>query len=116
MDSLPLLIYLCATVLMPCHGFSLDTEQPTVFQEAALGFGQSVAQFGSGRNGGLLVGAPLQMGGVNETGKLYKCQPGPRKSGSCQEVLVQSEYVTGWSLCSCGVAKEEENWEPRLVA
>ncbi|CAI5791013.1 integrin alpha-M-like isoform X1 [Podarcis lilfordi] len=89
MDSLPLLIYLCATVLTPCHGFSLDTEQPTVFQEAALGFGQSVAQFGSGRNGGLLVGAPLQKGGVNETGKLYKCQPGPRRSGSCQEVLVQ---------------------------
>ncbi|KAJ6650890.1 hypothetical protein lerEdw1_002246, partial [Lerista edwardsae] len=76
-------------VLAPCHGFSVDTERPITFRETAEGFGQSVVQFGSGANAGVLVGAPLQRGGVNETGKLYKCQKMQSKSGSCQEVTLQ---------------------------
>uniref|UniRef100_A0A674ITI9 VWFA domain-containing protein n=1 Tax=Terrapene triunguis TaxID=2587831 RepID=A0A674ITI9_9SAUR len=35
----------------------------------------------------LLVGAPLQMGDVNETGKVYKCDPASRR---CQEIPIQS--------------------------
>nr|XP_005315070.2 integrin alpha-D-like [Chrysemys picta bellii] len=61
-------------------------EGPITFQEAAAGFGQSVVQFGSASAGGLLVGAPLQTGNVNETGKVYKCVPG---SGRCQEIPIQ---------------------------
>ncbi|XP_065258840.1 integrin alpha-X-like [Emys orbicularis] len=85
MDPLPLLIYLC-TVLAPSRGFSVDVEVPITFKEAAVGFGQSVVQFGSAGAGGLLVGAPLQTGEVNETGKVYKCDPGSRR---CQEIPIQ---------------------------
>ncbi|KAM9146696.1 integrin alpha-D-like isoform 1-T1 [Pangshura tecta] len=85
MDPLPLLLYLCA-VLAPSHGFSVDVEGPITFQEAAAGFGQSVVQFGRASAGGVIVGAPLQMGNVNETGKVYKCDPSSRR---CQEILIQ---------------------------
>ncbi|XP_039390008.1 integrin alpha-D-like [Mauremys reevesii] len=85
MDPLPLLLYLCA-VLAPSHGFSVDVEGPITFQEAAAGFGQSVVQFGRASAGGVIVGAPLQMGGVNETGKVYKCNPSSRR---CQEIPIQ---------------------------
>ncbi|XP_074854282.1 integrin alpha-M-like [Carettochelys insculpta] len=85
MDPLPLLLYLC-TVLAPGRGFSIDVEGPITFQEAAAGFGLSVVQFGSSGAGGLLVGAPLQTGNVNETGKVYKCDPDSR---GCQEIRIQ---------------------------
>ncbi|KAG6921639.1 integrin alpha M, partial [Chelydra serpentina] len=85
MGPLRLLIYLC-TVLAPSRGFSVDVEGPITFQEAARGFGQSVVEFGSASAGGLLVGAPLQTGNVNETGKVYKCDPGSRR---CQEIPIQ---------------------------
>ncbi|XP_038259951.1 integrin alpha-D-like isoform X3 [Dermochelys coriacea] len=85
MDPLPLFLYLCA-VLAPNHGFSVDVEGPITFQETAAGFGQSVVQFGSASTGGLIVGAPQQIGGVNETGKVYKCDPGSRR---CQEIPIQ---------------------------
>nr|XP_042702671.1 integrin alpha-X-like [Chrysemys picta bellii] len=77
---------LTPAVLAPSHGFSVDVEVPITFKEAAVGFGQSVVQFGSAGAGGLLVGAPLQMGEVNETGKVYKCDPGSRL---CQEIPIQ---------------------------
>uniref|UniRef100_A0A8C6Y524 Integrin subunit alpha X n=1 Tax=Naja naja TaxID=35670 RepID=A0A8C6Y524_NAJNA len=37
-------------LLMPCHGFSVDTEQPIIFRETVKSFGYSVVQFGSGIN------------------------------------------------------------------
>ncbi|XP_065258834.1 integrin alpha-D-like [Emys orbicularis] len=103
MDPLPLLLYLCA-VLAPTHGFSVDMEGPITFQKAAAGFGQSVVQFGSASAGGLLVGAPLQMGDVNETGQVYKCDPASRR---CQEIPIQrpSDAVKmslGLSLAASG--------------
>uniref|UniRef100_A0A8C3FQC8 Uncharacterized protein n=1 Tax=Chrysemys picta bellii TaxID=8478 RepID=A0A8C3FQC8_CHRPI len=75
----------------PGCGFSVDVEGPITFQEAARGFGQSVVQ--------LLVGAPLQVGDVNETGKVYKCDPGSRR---CQEIPIQSRgpLCCGIHLCS----------------
>ncbi|XP_065450317.1 integrin alpha-X-like [Chrysemys picta bellii] len=91
MDPLPLLLYLCA-VLAPSHGFSVDVEGPITFQEAAEGFGQSVLQFGNASAGGLIIGAPLQTGNVNETGKVYKCDPGSRR---CQEIPTQSIWPHG---------------------
>ncbi|KAM3821696.1 integrin alpha-M-like [Vipera latastei] len=90
MESAQLFFYFSAVaVLIPCHGFSVDTEQPVVFREAVKSFGYSVVQFGKGASAGVLVGAPLQQGGVNETGKLYNCQATSSKSGACQEVLLQ---------------------------
>nr|XP_025036904.1 integrin alpha-M-like [Pelodiscus sinensis] len=85
MDPLPLLFYFC-TVLAPSRGFSVDVEGPTTFQEAAVGFGQSVVQLGNSSTGGLIIGAPLQIGNVNETGKVYKCDV---HSKSCQEIPIQ---------------------------
>uniref|UniRef100_A0A8C4VPC0 VWFA domain-containing protein n=1 Tax=Gopherus evgoodei TaxID=1825980 RepID=A0A8C4VPC0_9SAUR len=84
----PALMDGCLTpaVLARSRGFSVEVEGPITFQEAAAGFGQSVVQFGRASAGGLLVGAPLQMGDVNETGKVYKCDPG---SGQCQKILIQ---------------------------
>ncbi|XP_032090505.1 integrin alpha-D-like [Thamnophis elegans] len=90
MESLQLFFCFSAVaVLTPCHGFSVDTEQPVIFRERVKSFGYSVVQFGSGTNGGVLVGAPLQQGGVNETGNLYKCQGTSSKTGGCQEMDLQ---------------------------
>ncbi|KAM6453497.1 integrin alpha-M-like [Liasis olivaceus] len=83
------LYFSAVAVLIPCHGFSVDTEHPAVFRETVKSFGYSVVQFGSGANAGVLVGAPLQRGDVNETGKVYKCQAISGKSGGCQEVVFQ---------------------------
>ncbi|XP_077170634.1 integrin alpha-D-like [Paroedura picta] len=112
MDSLLLLTCFSAAVLMACHGFSIDTEHPIVFQEAAEGFGQTVVQFGKGADGGVLVGAPLQRGNVNETGKIYKCQRTPSKLGRCQEVPIQlpSDAVK----MSLGLSLSA--WESRFLA
>ncbi|XP_037754974.1 integrin alpha-D isoform X2 [Chelonia mydas] len=103
MDPLPLLLYLCS-VLAPNHGFSVDVEGPITFQETAAGFGQSVVQFGSASTGGLIVGAPQQIGGVNETSKVYKCDLGSRR---CQEIPIERppdamNMSLGLSLASRG--------------
>ncbi|CAM5118622.1 unnamed protein product [Eretmochelys imbricata] len=103
MDPLPLLLYLCS-VLAPSREFSVDVEGPITFQEAAAGFGQSVVQFGSASTRGLIVGAPQQIGGVNETGKVYKCDLGSRR---CQEIPIQRppdamNMSLGLSLASRG--------------
>uniref|UniRef100_A0A8C4VRB3 VWFA domain-containing protein n=1 Tax=Gopherus evgoodei TaxID=1825980 RepID=A0A8C4VRB3_9SAUR len=99
------------SMLAPSCGFSVDVEGPVTFQEAARGFGQSVVQFGNASAGGLLVGAPLQIGDVNETGKVYKCDPG---SKHCQEIPIQrppdavnmslglSLAAQGSNLLACG--------------
>ncbi|XP_074063288.1 integrin alpha-M-like [Macrotis lagotis] len=68
--------------LISCHGFNLDTERPTVFQENGAGFGQSVVQF---EQIGLVIGAPLESTSVNQTGKLYKCEFG---SGTCLTIPI----------------------------
>uniref|UniRef100_A0A8C3HBP6 VWFA domain-containing protein n=1 Tax=Chrysemys picta bellii TaxID=8478 RepID=A0A8C3HBP6_CHRPI len=66
---------LTPAVLAPSHGFSVDVEVPITFKEAAVGFGQSVVQ-----------PYMTSMGEVNETGKVYKCDPGSRL---CQEIPIQ---------------------------
>ncbi|XP_044868884.1 integrin alpha-M-like isoform X2 [Mauremys mutica] len=124
MDPLPLLLYLC-TVLAPSRGFSVDVEGPITFQEAAAGFGQSMLQFGSASDGGLIIGAPLQTGNVNETGKVYKCDPG---SGHCQEIPTQrspdamdmslslSPAAQGSQLQVCGPTVEQACGENKYVS
>uniref|UniRef100_A0A8D0GT61 VWFA domain-containing protein n=2 Tax=Sphenodon punctatus TaxID=8508 RepID=A0A8D0GT61_SPHPU len=81
--ALPLSLW---TALVPCHGFSVDVEQPVTFQEPTDSFGQSVALLGGGAGAGLIVSAPLQRGAVNETGKIYKCTLG---SGKCLGISIQ---------------------------
>ncbi|ERE78869.1 integrin alpha-X [Cricetulus griseus] len=76
------LILLLLQVLAFCDGSSLDVEKPTVFSEDAAGFGQTVVQFGGSR---LVVGAPLEVVEVNQTGQLYDCAPA---TGMCQPILL----------------------------
>uniref|UniRef100_A0A8C8AU78 VWFA domain-containing protein n=1 Tax=Otus sunia TaxID=257818 RepID=A0A8C8AU78_9STRI len=62
----------------------VDVETTMVFHGDARGaFGQTVAQFGTIDDGGVLVGAPLQHGAVNKMGTIYLCR---HRSGKCQEV------------------------------
>nr|XP_048311037.1 integrin alpha-D [Myodes glareolus] len=75
-------IFLCSWVLASCDGSNLDVEKPTVFREDAAGFGQTVVQFGGSR---LVVGAPLEVVAVNQTGQLYDCAPA---TGTCQPILL----------------------------
>ncbi|XP_014453376.2 integrin alpha-M isoform X1 [Alligator mississippiensis] len=82
MDPLALLLYLGAA-LASCHGFNVDVDRPISFQEAAVGFGQSLAM--SAQAGGLFVGAPLQRGGINDTGRVYKCDP---RAQTCQQIRI----------------------------
>ncbi|XP_051003147.1 integrin alpha-D-like [Acomys russatus] len=77
-----LAILLCGWVLASCDGSNLDVEKPTVFREDAAGFGQTVVQFGGSR---LVVGAPLEVVAINQTGQLYNCAPA---TGMCQPILL----------------------------
>ncbi|XP_074178711.1 integrin alpha-D isoform X3 [Rhinolophus sinicus] len=71
-------------VFVSCHGFYLDVEEPKVFREDGAGFGLSVVQFGSSR---LVVGAPLEVMVVNQTGRLYNCDAA---TGLCQPVSLHT--------------------------
>ncbi|XP_074787094.1 integrin alpha-X-like isoform X3 [Athene noctua] len=53
--------------------------------DAGGAFGQTVAQFGTIDDGGVLVGAPLHHGAINKMGTVYLCR---HRSGKCQEVPV----------------------------
>ncbi|XP_021022679.1 integrin alpha-D [Mus caroli] len=75
-------ILLCGWALASCHGSNLDVEKPVVFREDAASFGQTVVQFGRSR---LVVGAPLEVVAVNQTGQLYDCEPA---TGMCQPILL----------------------------
>ncbi|XP_075268467.1 integrin alpha-D-like [Opisthocomus hoazin] len=83
----PRVLLACLGVaLTSCRGSGVDLETAVVFHGDAGGaFGQSVAQFGSADDGGVLVGAPLQRGAVNRVGTIYRCR---QRSGKCQEVPV----------------------------
>ncbi|XP_033074122.1 integrin alpha-D isoform X2 [Trachypithecus francoisi] len=71
---------LLLSVLASFHGFNLDVEEPTIFQEDAGGFGQGVVQFGGSR---LVVGASLEVVAANQTGRLYDCTAA---TGVCQPI------------------------------
>ncbi|XP_068855146.1 integrin alpha-D-like, partial [Aphelocoma coerulescens] len=84
--ALPLALGLLATALLSCGGSGLDVETPLVFQgDPAGAFGTTVAQFGTSDDGWVLVGAPLERGGADETGAVYRCR---FQSGRCQKVPV----------------------------
>nr|XP_054510271.1 integrin alpha-D-like [Agelaius phoeniceus] len=75
------LLALLGTAALSCWG--LDLETPTVFRgDPRSGFGASVAQFGSGKTGRLLVGAPRAGGG---SGAVFGCSFG---SGNCQKIPI----------------------------
>ncbi|KAM6364510.1 integrin alpha-M-like, partial [Pluvialis apricaria] len=85
MEPRVLLAFLGAALTF-CRGSGVDVETATVFRGDVGGaFGQTVAQFGTTDDGGVLVGAPLQRGAVNQMGKIYWCR---YRAGKCQEVPV----------------------------
>ncbi|XP_045849454.1 integrin alpha-D-like isoform X2 [Meles meles] len=93
-------IVLLLGVLASYHGFNLDVEEPVIFQEDGASFGQSVAQFDRSR---LVVGAPLEVVAVNQTGRLYDCVAA---TGLCQPIPLHTppEAVNmslGLSLATC---------------
>ncbi|XP_014117773.1 PREDICTED: integrin alpha-X-like [Pseudopodoces humilis] len=76
----PLLVLLLGTALSSC---GLDLETPTLFRgDPGAAFGASVAQFGTGDDGWLLVGAPLERGD-SDTGAVYGCG---FRSGTCRKL------------------------------
>ncbi|XP_047694987.1 integrin alpha-D isoform X2 [Prionailurus viverrinus] len=77
-------IMLLLGVIASYYGFNLDVEEPMVFQEDGVSFGQSVAQFGRSR---LVVGAPLEVVAVNRTGRLYDCAAA---TGLCQPISLHT--------------------------
>ncbi|XP_025775950.1 integrin alpha-D isoform X2 [Puma concolor] len=77
-------IMLLLGVIASYYGFNLDVEEPMVFQEDGVSFGQSVAQFGRSR---LVVGAPLEVVAVNRTGRLYDCAAA---TGLCQPIALHT--------------------------
>ncbi|XP_006896658.1 PREDICTED: integrin alpha-X [Elephantulus edwardii] len=60
--------------------FNLDTDKPTVFHMDRAGFGHSVVQYA---DNSVMVGAPLETKGANQTGGLYQCA---YSSGRCEPV------------------------------
>uniref|UniRef100_A0A5F8GUS3 VWFA domain-containing protein n=1 Tax=Monodelphis domestica TaxID=13616 RepID=A0A5F8GUS3_MONDO len=78
---------MCSSALISaltfCCGFNLDSEHPKIFQMDRDGFGHSVVQFKGSR---VVVGAPLEKGSLNQTGRLYDCE---YITGRCQPVLLQ---------------------------
>ncbi|XP_078508746.1 integrin alpha-M-like [Lissotriton helveticus] len=79
--ALLLLTAALCLALVPCQSFNVDVKHPTTFEDPAKGFGQSVVQFRTDRDNLVIVSAPFQKSGVNETGLLYQCNP---SSGRCQ--------------------------------
>ncbi|XP_032940427.1 integrin alpha-X-like [Catharus ustulatus] len=79
------LLVLLGTALL-CR--ALDLESPLVFRgDADAEFGASVAQFGSGADGWVLVGAPLARGpGANDSGSVFRCG---LRSGECEQLQVR---------------------------
>ncbi|XP_054438592.1 integrin alpha-M [Pteronotus mesoamericanus] len=72
---------LLLTALALCHGFNLDTENAVIFKENARSFGQSVVQLEGSR---VVVGAPLEIKAVNQTGGLYECDYSTTTCGPIQ--------------------------------
>ncbi|XP_045705083.1 LOW QUALITY PROTEIN: integrin alpha-D-like [Phyllostomus hastatus] len=82
-------IMLFLSVLASYRGFNLDVEEPMVFREDAAGFGQTMVPFGRSR---LIVGAPLEVVAVNQTGRLYSCDAA---SSLCQPISLHTPLQAG---------------------
>uniref|UniRef100_A0A8C9KTG9 VWFA domain-containing protein n=1 Tax=Panthera tigris altaica TaxID=74533 RepID=A0A8C9KTG9_PANTA len=92
-------------VIASYYGFNLDVEEPMVFQEDGVSFGQSVAQFGRSR---LVVGAPLEVVAVNRTGQLYDCAAA---TGLCQPISLHTPpEAVNMSLGLSLAASNNRSW------
>lgn len=83
--ALLLLTAALSLALVPCQSFNVDIKHPTIFEDPAKGFGQNVVQFRTDRDNLVIVSAPFQKRGANETGLLYQCNP---SSGTCQPINI----------------------------
>ncbi|XP_058568047.1 integrin alpha-D-like isoform X5 [Neofelis nebulosa] len=98
-------IMLLLGVIASYYGFNLDVEEPMVFQEDGVSFGQSVAQFGRSR---LMVGAPLEVVAVNQTGRLYDCAAA---TGLCQPISLHTPpEAVNMSLGLSLAASNNRSW------
>ncbi|XP_058568041.1 integrin alpha-D-like isoform X4 [Neofelis nebulosa] len=98
-------IILLLDVIASYYGFNLDVEEPMVFQEDGVSFGQSVAQFGRSR---LVVGAPLEVVAVNRTGRLYDCAAA---TGLCQPISLHTPpEAVNMSLGLSLAASNNRSW------
>ncbi|XP_078296053.1 integrin alpha-D-like isoform X4 [Panthera onca] len=98
-------IMLLLDVIASYYGFNLDVEEPMVFQEDGVSFGQSVAQFGRSR---LVVGAPLEVVAVNRTGRLYDCAAA---TGLCQPISLHTPpEAVNMSLGLSLAASNNRSW------
>ncbi|XP_053750540.1 integrin alpha-D-like isoform X4 [Panthera pardus] len=98
-------IMLLLGVIASYYGFNLDVEEPMVFQEDGVSFGQSVAQFGRSR---LVVGAPLEVVAVNRTGRLYDCAAA---TGLCQPISLHTPpEAVNMSLGLSLAASNNRSW------
>uniref|UniRef100_A0A8C9KZG9 VWFA domain-containing protein n=1 Tax=Panthera tigris altaica TaxID=74533 RepID=A0A8C9KZG9_PANTA len=94
-----------SSVIASYYGFNLDVEEPMVFQEDGVSFGQSVAQFGRSR---LVVGAPLEVVAVNRTGQLYDCAAA---TGLCQPISLHTPpEAVNMSLGLSLAASNNRSW------
>uniref|UniRef100_A0A8C5WFI9 VWFA domain-containing protein n=1 Tax=Leptobrachium leishanense TaxID=445787 RepID=A0A8C5WFI9_9ANUR len=80
-----------STALSAVTGFSVDTNQPIVFQSSDQGFGYQVAQMDKR----VIVSAPLHQPSTNKSGQLYQCDPG---SGKCQPISISGRISHNVSL------------------
>ncbi|XP_047569510.1 integrin alpha-X isoform X4 [Lutra lutra] len=88
MSDLPVMIRIRTSLLLLMASasslcFNLDTDQPTIFLMDSAGFGYSVVQYG---NTWVVVGAPQEIKGTNQTGSLYRCD---YSMGKCEPIHLQ---------------------------
>ncbi|XP_015415161.1 PREDICTED: integrin alpha-X [Myotis davidii] len=87
--------------------FNLDTDKPTIFPMHSAGFGHSVVQYANW----VVVGAPLEIKAVNQTGGLYRCD---YSTATCEPIQLQTppEAVN----MSLGLSLTAATTPPRLLA
>ncbi|XP_038636264.1 integrin alpha-M-like [Scyliorhinus canicula] len=85
MGMLPPGATIVPVMLTLVHGFNIQSQNPTVIPgEEEAYFGYSVLQFGSERDRGIVVSAPLARRG-NVMGAIYRCHG---SSGNCSAVRI----------------------------
>ncbi|XP_036166191.1 integrin alpha-X isoform X1 [Myotis myotis] len=87
--------------------FNLDIDKPTIFPMHSAGFGHSVVQYANW----VVVGAPLEIKAVNQTGGLYRCD---YSTATCEPIQLQTppEAVN----MSLGLSLTAATTPPRLLA
>ncbi|XP_043942880.1 integrin alpha-X-like [Protopterus annectens] len=92
-------------------GYNIDVLDPTFFQKSGVSFGYKVAQFGTGSDKMIIVTAPQEGRGINETGSVYKCN---YTKQSCEALDLQAPENAVNSSIGLTLASQQ-SLEPRLL-